>query len=689
MNEFLIRFANAEKALRQMQQVESAIRSNGEEISKIRNGFRSEFGGKARILENLRKQIERMANLGDTAESFETALDSVMKLYNTAEQNLLEGTGTAAGKEEAPAHFSADDMPKYGTDEHRTRIDREDRKNRGEKDKNPSGQIAEGILGPLIFSRLNDEMQDNPQVDADARTETTPAAADIQVEEENVYPAVATDLEEVEPAIPLGPVGPGETEKEYATLEEFLEQFPGDVLEEITELALEYLREYYEILMTITGPFGDVRFLNLQDLISCEVWVGLYALISWYLEHRDALYENEETASEAVEEMVISEPEEETDSEQDKDEILSEPEEETDSEQEKDGVLSEPEEETVSETAKNSGAENDPEQNPEAPAEQGESTDSAKTDTVEMPQDEKPADPGKEPEPAVQAARVEPQTENPSREMPGQTASGAWDKVPDRKETGPSPADINAADNTKTGIDPAAKKETGIANTDSGSSGIRETGSKNPGVQTKETGKTGIQETGVSKEAAPLNTQERPGLEKLPETAAGTIPPDAAKAGGGARSGGSGGGKSGGGGHSGGGGGSSLPADTGIDTALPETAAEGKEMAGEYISDLLGTRDTSSVKIGEWAKNAMVGWGRKAADRLSGIGTETAAGMSGLHSSPSLKSSPVGRTARSMVYAAVIDAGLEMAMHGAGAVSSVFGAGKDDLFEEMEKTDLL
>lgn len=89
MNEFLIKFANAENALNQMRQVESAIRSESEEISEIRRGLRSEFGGKDRILHNLQTVTNRMSELGDSAKNFGNGLESILNIYNAVEQSLL------------------------------------------------------------------------------------------------------------------------------------------------------------------------------------------------------------------------------------------------------------------------------------------------------------------------------------------------------------------------------------------------------------------------------------------------------------------------------------------------------------------------------------------------------------------------------------------------------------------------
>ena len=47
----------------------------------------------------------------------------------------------------------------------------------------------------------------------------------------------------------------------------------------------------------------------------------------------------------------------------------------------------------------------------------------------------------------------------------------------------------------------------------------------------------------------------------------------------------------------------------------------------------------------------------------------------------------VGRTARSVVCAAVINAGIEVVMHGAGAVSSILGDGQKELFGDIDLGD--
>ena len=117
MNEFMIKFASAESALSQMQQLESAIRSEGEEIAKIRSGFNAQFGGRARILQNLRGQMDRMSDLGDSMKTFESSLESILGIYNAVEQNLLgqledqiiSGTGSTETAPVAEDAGSADE----------------------------------------------------------------------------------------------------------------------------------------------------------------------------------------------------------------------------------------------------------------------------------------------------------------------------------------------------------------------------------------------------------------------------------------------------------------------------------------------------------------------------------------------------------------------------------------------------
>ena len=101
-----------------------------------------------------------------------------------------------------------------------------------------------------------------------------------------------------------------------------------------------------------------------------------------------------------------------------------------------------------------------------------------------------------------------------------------------------------------------------------------------------------------------------------------------------------------------------------LSKVLARMARDGDaETVAEIIEEMLEPETAPSGDAGEAAEKA----------------AQTAAGIGG---------SPIGRTARSIVCAAVINAGIDMAMQGAGAVGSVLG-GKDDLFKELGDSELV
>ncbi|MBQ2640360.1 MAG: hypothetical protein IJG15_00005 [Lachnospiraceae bacterium] len=515
----MIQFERAEKALEQIQQVESAIRSDGEAISKIRSGFGGDFTGKERILESLRVQMDRMASLGDTAQSFGSGLESVLQLYSTTEQALLEG-GTQNGGSYADAAWYGTDSSSHG-------------KKPGGSDGQAAGSIAgagiiaAGVLGAAAQGR--GASTDELLTDTDAGT--APAPAEIETEAESPQPVTVPDVEMVHPAMPVDPEKLIEIASEDSDWEEFLSLFPEEIVEIFPEEVLDYLHDIFDLLKENPIPFGLVRFLDTDDLISCEVWASFITAVMWYLDRKNG--------ASAPEDFTV-EPAGDTDL---------------------------------------------PEEPEDIPAEETEDSAGEEMETF----------------------------------MEEDTAAGQ-------------------------------KESTGT-------------------------------ETDMTQEHMPESTQAQ---EPIAESAPAELP----------EAGNSAGGKSPGGGHSGGGSaGGSVPTDPGIDTAIPDPGSAATDATGDYLTSLLGDQDLPAAEVSGWAEKVMADWGRSAADRLGragqGAGRAAGSGMTAMHAASSAHTSPVARTARSMVYAAVIDAGIEMAMHGAGAVSSVIGGGKADLFEELESTEII
>ncbi|MDO5132773.1 MAG: hypothetical protein Q4D81_07305, partial [Eubacteriales bacterium] len=102
--------------------------------------------------------------------------------------------------------------------------------------------------------------------------------------------------------------------------------------------------------------------------------------------------------------------------------------------------------------------------------------------------------------------------------------------------------------------------------------------------------------------------------------------------------------------------------------------AAGTDAVSEYLSSLLSGQKEMTNELSEWTKTNLRNWGRKAAQKLSSA--------SATFTSPN----PVKTVAESVVRAAVVDVGIELAAHGAGAVSAISG-GKKDIFEELNEKE--
>ena len=110
-----------------------------------------------------------------------------------------------------------------------------------------------------------------------------------------------------------------------------------------------------------------------------------------------------------------------------------------------------------------------------------------------------------------------------------------------------------------------------------------------------------------------------------------------------------------------------------VNTATPEYTAEvNTDATGDYLRTLLGDGNSVTDGLKSWTKSNMTSWGTRAAQKLQ----NGSASFSG--------TSPAGKVAGSVVRAAVVNAGIEIAAHGAGAVSAAAGGGSKDIFEEIE-----
>jgi hypothetical protein len=169
-------------------------------------------------------------------------------------------------------------------------------------------------------------------------------------------------------------------------------------------------------------------------------------------------------------------------------------------------------------------------------------------------------------------------------------------------------------------------------------------------------------------------SKDKTGAAKTPDPSSADQKTDKSAKSSGGHSGGSGGGHSGGSG-----GGSSYSPDPLIDST-----DSGTDATKDYLSGLVGEPDASTGNASDWAVGAMQNWGKEAGGQLAGNGAGDASAPA---AAAAQGAGVVGRTARSVVCAAVINAGIEVVMHGAGAVSSILGDGQKELFGDIDLGD--
>lgn len=652
MNEFMIRFDSAEDALDHMREVESAIRSEGEEISKIRKGFRSEFGGKARILQNLRTQIEKMSGLGDTARTFGTSLDSILSLYSNVERDILGNveeiertalrfTGPSSGDEVLPGEeqdATVDRIHEAG---------REDEK-RGFAE--GATLIALLTLGP----RESDPGKTGPEayrqpMPADEETEAEPPAPEDGTAETLPPAELGPGLENIEPAVPLIPAGPEEEAAVPASWEDFLTRLPEGLLEMLPETALEYLHELFEFLKNFPMPFGDVRYLRPEDLVDCGIWATFFTLITWYFYQKNHFPgEEPETADQETE--MPDQEENPEDEENEKEELITE---------------DQDQEETAEDSSNSIGEETEPAEGENSGEEEPGAEDAGDPESGSM--DEAGTDDG--------TGGTKPSEESTSEMNPVDQTQGGWGKNPERNPEAASgqETDQPAAEDWGRNPEKAAQQAQKEAQAENVSALSEEPPAK--ADQALEKGTPAADTKAAAAKAA---------ADQARASAAGKN----AKTSGGHSGGGSGSGSHRGGGS---GGGSSLPSDTSIGSGssgtTDSTLSPGTD-ADEYLTSLTGDRNSGFGGLTDWARETMSDWGRKTAEQMAE--SAAAAGQAaGAAVTPAGLRTPIGRAARSVVSAAAIDAGIQMAMHGAGALSAVFGGGKGDPFAEIDDEDLI
>ncbi|MBQ6636639.1 MAG: hypothetical protein IJH81_09820 [Lachnospiraceae bacterium] len=718
MNEFMIRFASAENALEHMQQVESAIRSQSEEISKIRREFRADFRGKARILQNLYNQMNRMSGLGDSAKVFEDSLESILGIYNAVEQELLgqvEDTGRSGA---APSAVSSGGENASEKDREQDYIH-----NAGKRDEKRSlipgaSIIGAGTIGQYLLGDNQDPEGDpaGTQGAGGGEGQNADQAAD-GAGTSQAAPAV-TDLDDLTAVLFPIPVDPDRIFKKEDPWEDFLHFLPAWLVEMLPDFALEYLHELFDLFRNLTELFGDVRFLDAEDILICGIWGTFYTLLIWYFYQKAFPQDGDtiETKSEDI--RPIDESAEDGDPSEEEQELEDGPgdeestreedsnsvedkEQDGDTPEEQDSVEDQGQDEETSEnkqdSVENQGQDEETSENKQDSAEdRGQDESTAEKEGGAAEENSGAGDPESSPlktgdntsdrgqqtndsRDEAGKSTADPASENSAddsgaKDMPGKPAS---DPAGDRKAARPAADPAGSSTVEKPATDPSIKSTTVKP--------IENPAAKSEAAKAAADPKAA---SGTAKAAA--DPKAASGTAKTADTGAGKTSGSGKPSGGGGGKSSGGGGKSsgGGGGKSSGGGsagtdGSYLPEDTAAEVSDPGAS----DTTGDYLTSLLGEDSRNSTGISDWAKSTMDNWGQKAAEKLaeSGAGeaaekaAQTAAGIGG---------SPIGRTARSIVCAAVINAGIDMAMQGAGAVGSVLG-GKDDLFKELGDSELV
>lgn len=692
MNEFSINFSSVESAIREIRLVEAMIRSQEEETGRIRNGFHSDFRGKGRILQNLRNQMNTLSRLGDNAGIFENSLNSILDLYSAAEQQLLGNldvgpavpSGALSPNEAGP--YSSDDLMDW------INRSRDNDRNNGW----PIGLtiIAVATLGPGILNRDNTTDSTVPgRGDApgsgggespapDMTAVFMPIDSDRQVvpvpdpvSPTPGPPMIIVDPDVLEPFLPAEPEQPEEIVPEPLTWEEFISRLPEGVLEILSEDALEYLHDLFDFIRYFRELFGDVRFLHPMSPEECAVWGIFISLILTYFE-RDGL--NPEIPGEA------GDPEAVTDNPVDEDQITEGP---------------DPDDETSEEPDNSSGS--NPEDSTGDQRGDGNDSDQAGGDESGQAGGDEPGQAGGDnSDQGGSRHNMDrgPEGSDSSNEQVSSQAEG------DIRRTG--------SGDSQTGNETGANKGSNVDNrTDAPEETRGGRVIKNPGKATDSEAQTFPQSdkggagnkssdgktSAVQKKPAANSTAGRNTADK---SAAGKS--SAGKGSSGHK--GSGGGSSGHKGSGGGGGGGLPSSDPGssLDAGIGDIGQSGSSLnapeqmpdasltvdpvedpAGDYLASLIGDRGTVTNGFKNWTRSSMSSWGNRAAEAMSTVGGSPAKASAGF------MGSTAGKVAGSVACAAVVDAGIGLAMHGAGALGSVFGAGKNDIFESLDYEELI
>ena len=288
MNGFLVRFSNTESALDHMQQVESEIHSEEEEVSRIRRGFRHEFGGKERILQNLKAQIDKMAALGDHVQTLQTTLSSIMELYAAVEEKLVGSIEIPDTQSQAPS-ARPDGAEARENGEGRKPASVFDTIHEALKMDESKGVIVGGsLVGAAVLGSAakGAVLEGDPSARLQAEgfisgTEGENLPGQMENGQEGTA-AVCADMDSLTSAVPEFSGDFLKKLSEVSSWDEFLALFPTDTVDQLPEAAKNYLQQLFERFNTGHFPVGDVVFPEMPELLTCGVWGTFFTAVMWY-----------------------------------------------------------------------------------------------------------------------------------------------------------------------------------------------------------------------------------------------------------------------------------------------------------------------------------------------------------------------------------------------------------------------
>lgn len=644
MSDFLIRFSSAEDALDQIHQVEMELRSEEDETSRIRSGFHSEFGGRERILRNLKNLIDRFNDLGEGTFSFQENLEMILRLYRDAEEGIL-GNLTSSSPKSNPASLERADSVS-GQEEYKgsSIIDRIDASGKNDEKNGllPGvGMVVAGVLGAGAQASLAGTGQvagsvaggdDMPEAIADADTDGTQPIEARTADLEELAPYVTFPSEETIS-------GEGEENLPFASIEEFLASLPEDIRELLPDACLEYLRELFDAISHFEMPFGDVWFPGIETMIASGIWASFFTFLMWYFYRSNENQEGVETGS-TENKDTGDEGTEEGDAEEEQIE-------EDGTEEESDAVA----ESAGEESALDDAAE-------DSDTGEGESTEDVDSDSSN----------------AETEIDVNSVTENTCSEESVSSDSTSGNSTFENSTTENTSSNLSAFENSAAGD---------TSSTDHSAGNNTMAGSSLQNLENTDQTYSATNDPGAEAVAKAQMAADNPTIGDTSGSSNGRLGSGSGKFSGGGSGGGSGS-KAGTGRYSGLADSANLShdfnngavtAEVSPDTVLSEANAgsAGSDPKAEYLSSLLGDKGSVTDGLKNWMESGMDNWGRGAAQKLQTF------------ASSSTSPSPVKTVAQSVVNAAVVDAGMQLAAHGVGVVGSAVGGGKAGLFEELEE----